>query len=56
LPDTAKDKTKPTLGIYAFDGDRLKMCFAAPGKERPTDFGSKKGSGQQFSVWEREKK
>src|SRR5437764_606682 len=31
-------KGKTQLGIYELDGDTVKFCFAAPGKERPTDF------------------
>jgi uncharacterized protein (TIGR03067 family) len=36
-----KDKT--LLGIYEVDGDTLRICFAEPGKERPTEFASKAG-------------
>src|SRR5437660_6472175 len=28
---------KPMLGIYEFDGERLKLCFAPSGKERPAN-------------------
>ncbi len=44
------------LGIYELDQDTLKLCFAPPGKPRPTDFTSRKGSEHRLSVWEREKK
>jgi uncharacterized protein (TIGR03067 family) len=47
---------KPLLGIYEIDGDRLKLFFAGPGKERPTAFTSEAGSGHTLSVWVREKK
>ncbi|MFL5338593.1 MAG: TIGR03067 domain-containing protein [Gemmataceae bacterium] len=50
----AKGKTE--LGIYEIDGDTVKFCFASPGKERPTDFTTKPGSGRTLSVWKREKK
>jgi uncharacterized protein (TIGR03067 family) len=33
------------LGIYRLDGDSLEICFAEPGRPRPTDFTSKPGSG-----------
>jgi uncharacterized protein (TIGR03067 family) len=54
-PAKAKIK-KPMLGIYEIEGTRWKMCVAAPGKERPHEFTSSEGSGNQLSVWEREKK
>jgi uncharacterized protein (TIGR03067 family) len=49
-------KGKTHLGIYELDGDTVKFCFAAPGKDRPTEFTSKKGSQQTLSVWKRLKK
>jgi uncharacterized protein (TIGR03067 family) len=42
---TMDDKTGH--GIYAFEGDTLKICGAEPGQERPKDF---KGGDQQFVV------
>jgi uncharacterized protein (TIGR03067 family) len=56
LRSEGEDKDKPMLGIYEFDGDTYKVCFAPPGKDRPTEFASKPGSGHVFSVWKREKK
>jgi uncharacterized protein (TIGR03067 family) len=47
---------KPLLGIYEIEGDRIKVCNAAPGKDRPMEFESKKGSGHTLVIWEREKK
>ncbi len=49
-------KGKTQLGIYELDGDKVKFCFAAPGKERPKEFTTKEGSGRTLSVWKREKK
>ena len=52
----AQDAAGPTvglnLGIYEFDanGDFL-VCFAATGKERPTEFATKPGSGTFMHVW-----
>lgn len=37
-------KGKSILGIYEFDGDSIKICFAGPGKDRPKEFSAKKGS------------
>jgi uncharacterized protein (TIGR03067 family) len=49
-------KGKTVLGIYELQGDRLQICTAQPGKDRPADFLAKKGSGHTLQVWEREKK
>jgi uncharacterized protein (TIGR03067 family) len=49
-------KGKTHLGIYELDGDTVKFCFAAPGKDRPTEFTAKDGSQNTLSVWKREKK
>jgi uncharacterized protein (TIGR03067 family) len=49
-------EAKPVLGIYEWDGENLRTCYAAQGKERPTEFASKAGSGHTLSVWRREKK
>ena len=56
----AKDSAGPTVGenhgIYEFtaDGD-FRVCFAAPGKERPTAFVTKPGSGHFMHLWKRSK-
>jgi uncharacterized protein (TIGR03067 family) len=49
-------KGKTHLGIYELDGDTVKFCFAAPGKDRPTEFTAKAGSERTLSVWKRAKK
>jgi len=49
-------KGKTHLGIYELDGDTVKFCFAAPGKDRPTEFTAKEGSERTLSVWKRDKK
>lgn len=51
-PDGGQFKGKTLLGIYAIDGDTLKICFAEPGKDRPTEFTSK---GCVLAVHKREK-
>jgi uncharacterized protein (TIGR03067 family) len=48
-----EDQTVP--GIYAIDGDTLKLCFSRPGAERPADFSTKKGSGLLSIVYKRKK-
>lgn len=47
------DKGKTSLGIYEIGDDGYKVCFAAPGKDRPTEFSSKPGSGHNLQVWKR---
>jgi uncharacterized protein (TIGR03067 family) len=49
-------KGRTHLGIYELDGDMVKFCFAAPGKDRPTEFTAKEGSQRTLSVWKRDKK
>lgn len=56
----AQDASGPTvgknLGIYEFtaNGD-FRVCFGGPGKERPTEFASKPGSGTFIHVWRKAK-
>jgi len=44
------------LGVYALDPNGYKVCFAPPGKPRPTDLSSNPGSGYILQVWQRDKK
>jgi len=44
------------LGIYEFDGDKLRVCNAPPGKPRPKDFVARIGSQHTVTLWERERK
>jgi uncharacterized protein (TIGR03067 family) len=48
-------KGKTQYGIYQFDGDNLRFCFAAPGKERPTTFATKAGDDNTLSLWKKAK-
>jgi uncharacterized protein (TIGR03067 family) len=56
----AQDTEGPTvgenLGIYEFtpNGD-FRVCFSPTGKERPTEFATKPGSGIFIHVWQRAK-
>ena len=58
IDSTITNRPEPAtvLGIYEFDGDKLRICNAPPGKPRPKDFGCRLGSQQTLIVWEREKK
>jgi uncharacterized protein (TIGR03067 family) len=48
-----KDNTQK--GIYELDGDTQKICWAAPGKPRPTEFEAKPKSGRILQVLEKVK-
>lgn len=54
-PDAPPDG-KPILGIYEFDGDKLRICNARPGQPRPKNFEAKNYTGHTTTVWEREVK
>ena len=43
-------------GIAELTGDTLKVCMAAPGKPRPSDFSSKAGDGRSYTTWRFAKK
>ena len=49
-----KGKTK--WGIYESDGETFRICYAEPGENRPTEFGSKSGSGCTLLAYQRVKK
>jgi uncharacterized protein (TIGR03067 family) len=55
LPAGASGEAKALLGIYEFEGNKLKLCFARPGMARPTEFSAKEDSGHTLTVWQREK-
>ena len=42
-------------GIYFLTDEMLKICYAEPGKARPTVFDSTAGSGAFLFVWKRQK-
>jgi uncharacterized protein (TIGR03067 family) len=54
-PEDGPEKGQTIAGIYAFDGDDLKLCFARPGKGRPTAFVTKAGSDLMLIVLRPEK-
>jgi uncharacterized protein (TIGR03067 family) len=48
-------KDQSARGIYEIDGDIVKYCRSAPGKDRPSEFATKKGSGAIFAIYKRDK-
>jgi uncharacterized protein (TIGR03067 family) len=48
-----KGKGDTAAGIYLLEGDLLKICFALPGKARPTNFTPAPGSGEMLFVLKR---
>jgi uncharacterized protein (TIGR03067 family) len=45
------NKGRTQHGIFAFDDNQLKLCFAAPGGERPSEFASEPADGRSFTLW-----
>jgi uncharacterized protein (TIGR03067 family) len=54
VTDTLKDGQKIN-GIYELHGDTLKSCVAAAGKDFPTEFSAKEGTGQTLRIFKRVK-
>ena len=52
---TGRARTIHSEGIYELDGDTQKICWAAPGKPRPTEFEAKPKSGRMLQVLEKVK-
>jgi uncharacterized protein (TIGR03067 family) len=50
------EKARTSFGIYEINGQTRKLCFAPPGKERPTEFSARKGSRHFLVVFQRESK
>jgi len=55
LPTEGGGKDNSYLGIYELGEKTRKMCFAPPGKPRPTEFSSISGSEHILVTFEREK-
>jgi uncharacterized protein (TIGR03067 family) len=54
-PTEGDGKGELHLGIYELGEKTRKLCFAPPGKDRPTEFSSMAGSEQILVTFEREK-
>ncbi|HTL27601.1 MAG TPA: TIGR03067 domain-containing protein [Tepidisphaeraceae bacterium] len=46
---------KEAQGIYAIDGETLRICYTMPGHARPKAFESNPGSEAYLIVWKRQK-
>lgn len=55
MPTEGVWKVNQYLGIYEFGEETRRMCFAPPGKERPTVFAFTPGSEIILVTFEREK-
>ncbi len=51
--ESGKRKGEMSRGIYTFEGGLLKICFAGPGKVRPSSFTPAPGSGERLFVLKR---
>lgn len=49
-----KGKGDKIHGIFEFDGDKMKLCYAPADKPRPAKFEAPKGSDALCEVWERQ--
>jgi uncharacterized protein (TIGR03067 family) len=54
--DAVASDGQSLTGIYQIDGDTMKVCFAPGGKDRPTEFKTKEGTGQLLISYKRSKK
>src|SRR5262249_35156758 len=52
--DSTHADGKRLKGIYEFDGDKLRLCIAAPGVDRPTAFAKKPGDRLTIVTYERD--
>ena len=54
--DSTSAEKELMLGIYEMGDDSYKVCLAAAGKSRPSEFASEPGNHQILQFWERQKK
>ncbi len=52
---SGREKGSTNFGIYELDGDTWKICLSMTGKDRPTKFATKAGSGHALEALQREK-
>ena len=49
------EDAKDNLGIYAFEGDKIKICVGGAGNERPTEFKSDSDGTHNLLIFSRKK-
>jgi uncharacterized protein (TIGR03067 family) len=49
VAETGDMKGKTAEGIYAIEGDKLRLCYSLPGQKRPITFDPKDSEGHQNS-------
>ena len=49
------NKGKKAFGIYKLEKGVFTVCLAPPGKDRPTEFTTKSGTGEILHVWKLKK-
>jgi uncharacterized protein (TIGR03067 family) len=54
-PTEGADVGKIFFGIYELGKETRRLCYAESGKERPTEFSTKNGSGQVLVIFKRER-
>jgi uncharacterized protein (TIGR03067 family) len=55
VPSDGDNQGQTHLGIYEIEGDKRKLCFANPGKDRPKEFKSESGDDHILVTFERVK-
>jgi uncharacterized protein (TIGR03067 family) len=51
--DATLDNGRVAAGIYKLENELFTLCYVHPGKQRPTDFRARAGSGELLSAWKR---
>ena len=51
--DLLRDDGRPMKGIYAWDGETIKVCSADNRGDRPMEFKTEPGSRNRIRVWKR---
>jgi uncharacterized protein (TIGR03067 family) len=55
IAEDGPTKGKAMKGVYELKGDEMRVCFAQPGGERPTEFRTREGTQQVLITYKRRK-